>query len=193
MDLTSMIQVAQTITDSGMVALGKTGLTVNTVDIMVSLERVGAFSAIAFAAIGAAFGTGIAGTAAIASWKKCYLTNKPAPFQLLIFAGAPFSQVIYGMVLMFYMLGKIADYQNRVTADPAVAMLLNGQGITFLAVGLLGGIAMGVCSYFQGVAAAGACDAQSDSGKGFALYLMALGIIETVSIFGMVFAIVLLG
>lgn len=147
---------------------------------MGALELVGAFSCIAFAAIGSAFGCGIAGTAAIACWKKCYLMNKPAPFQLLIFAGAPFSQVIYGMILMFMMLGKC-------TGDASSA-----QGIYFLLLGILSGVALGIASYYQGVAGAAASDAQADSGKGFALYLMVLGIVETVSIFAMVFAIVLL-
>lgn len=158
--------------------------------IVISLEYIGAFSAIAFSAMGSAFGCGIAATSAVASWKKCFLTNKPAPFQLLIFAGAPFSQVIYGMVLMFFMLGRIST--NAASMASANATTLGGQGVSFLLIGLLAGIAIGVCSYFQGVAAAGACDAQADTGKGFALYLMALGIIETVSIFAMVFAMVLL-
>lgn len=194
MDLTSLVQVAEavTATDSSLTfAAGKVAICPS--EMLIALERCGAFAAIAFSAIGSAFGCGIAATAAIASWKRCYLTNKPAPFQLLIFAGAPFSQVIYGMVLMFFMLGKIAGFTDRLAMDTDNAVVLAGQGLTFLAVGIFGGIAIGFCSYFQGVASAGACDAQSDTGKGFALYLMALGIIETVSIFAMVFAIVLLG
>ncbi len=155
--------------------------------LMISLEYAGAFAALAFSAAGAAFGCGVAGISAVASWKKCFLTNKPAPFQLLIFAGAPFSQVIYGMVLMFFMLGRVST-----SAAAQNATVLGGQGLSFLIIGALAGTAIGFCSYFQGSAAAGACDAQADTGKGFALYLMALGIIETVSIFAMVFAMVLL-
>ena len=64
-----------------------------------------AFAAIGFAAIGSAYGTGVAASAAIGAWKKCYMQNKPAPFQLLIFAGAPLSQTIYGMILMFSIMG----------------------------------------------------------------------------------------
>ena len=53
-----------------------------------------AFSSIGFAAIGSAYGAGAAACSAIGAWKKCYAQNKPAPFQLLIFAGAPLCQTI---------------------------------------------------------------------------------------------------
>lgn len=192
MEPTSLLQLAQATVDSGVITTAG-GLEIHASQILVSLERAGAFCAIAFSAIGAAFGTGASCTAAIASWKKCYLTNKPAPFQLMIFAGVPFSQIIYGMVLMFSMLGKISSLDNGTGVFAADTAMLAGQGITFLTIGIFGGIAMGICSYFQGVGAAGACDALADTGKGFALYLMALGVIETVSIFVMVFAIVMLG
>ena len=72
--------------------------------IMNALGYAGAFSAIAFAGIGSALGTGAAGASAVGAWKKCYAQNKPAPFQLLILAGAPLSQTIYGMVVMFLSL-----------------------------------------------------------------------------------------
>ena len=39
------------------------------------------------------------------------------------------------------------------------------------------------------MAAAGACDAYSETGKGFVNYLLALGVVETIAIFVMVFAI----
>ena len=40
--------------------------------------------AMGIAAIGSAIGIGIAGQAAIGAWKKCYLSNKAAPFILSV-------------------------------------------------------------------------------------------------------------
>lgn len=145
---------------------------------MTALSQAGAFAAIAFAAVGSGLGAGAAGSAAVGAWKKCYAQNKPAPFQLAVFAGAPLSQTIYGMILMFLINGKAASMP---TAWPI-----------FLIMGVMGGIGMGVSAWMQGIAAAGSCDAFAETGKGFTNYLMALGIIETVAIFVMAFAIVLL-
>ena len=137
-----------------------------------------AFSSIGFAAIGSAYGCGAAGCAAIGAWKKCYAQNKPAPFQLLIFAGAPLSQTIYGMIIMFIIMG----------ADLSKA----GSWYVYMMVGILSGIAMGVSALWQGLSAAAAADAFAETGKGFTNQLMVLGIVETVAIFVMAFAIVLL-
>ena len=53
--------------------------------------------------------------------------------------------------------------------------------------GALGGIAMGTSAWIQGRIGAVAADAMAETGKGFGNYLMALGIIETVALFAMVF------
>lgn len=140
-----------------------------------ALTQAGAFAAIGFAAVGSALGCGAAGAAAVGAWKKCYAQDRPAPFQLAVFAGAPLSQTIYGMILMFVMAGADAAYWP-----------------VFLVLGTVGGIAMGTSAWMQGRAAAGACDAFAETGQGFTNYLMALGIIETVAIFVMAFGIVLL-
>ena len=141
-----------------------------------------AFTSIGFAAIGSAYGCGAASCAAMGAWKKCYAQNKPAPFQLLIFAGAPLSQTIYGMIVMFIVMGGAAN----------VAAATAGQWIVYSLVGILAGIAMGVSALWQGISAAAAADAFAETGKGFANQLMALGIVETVAIFVLAFSIVLL-
>ena len=143
-----------------------------------ALGHAGAFAAISIAAVGSGLGCGAAGTAAIGAWKRCYAQNKPAPFQLVVFAGAPLSQTIYGMILMFIINGKIE-------ANPAMWPL-------YLILGLTGGIGLAVSACWQGIAGAAACDAFAETSKGFVNYLMSLGIIETVSIFVMAFGIVLL-
>ncbi|MDX9980450.1 MAG: V-type ATP synthase subunit K [Lentisphaeria bacterium] len=151
-----------------------------------ALTQAGAFAAIGFAAVGSALGCGAAGTAAVGAWKKCYAQDRPAPFQLAVFAGAPLSQTIYGMILMFVIAGKASfTEQGAVLATAASWPVL-------LVLGVLAGIAMGISAWMQGRAAAGACDAFAETGQGFTNYLMALGIIETVAIFVMAFAIVLL-
>ena len=61
---------------------------------------IGAGVVMGIAAMGSAIGIGIAGQGAIGAWKRCYLNNKPAPFLLVVFAGAPLTQTIYGFLLM---------------------------------------------------------------------------------------------
>jgi V/A-type H+-transporting ATPase subunit K len=138
----------------------------------VAMGKIGGIAALAIAAIGSALGTGTAGTAAIGAWKKCYALGKPAPFMLLTFVGAPLSQTIYGIVLMFNMQGKIADG-------------MPWQGL--VAAGVLAGLGMGFSAWLQGRAGAAGSDALAETGEGFTNYLAALGIIETVAIFVMVF------
>jgi len=143
-------------------------------EMMQNLTLIGGYSAVAFAAMGSALGTGTAGSSAIGAWKKCYAQNKPAPFLLMALAGAPLSQTIYGLVMLMFIKGKAAEM-------PQAWPLL-------LVVGVIGGIAMGFSAWYQGRAGAGGCDAFAETGKGFANYLMILGVVETVAIFALVFS-----
>lgn len=155
-----------------------------TEELMQALSLAGGYSAVAFAAMGSAIGTGIGGSSAIGAWKKCYAQNKPAPFLLMALAGAPLSQTIYGMILLIIIKGKVmveGDAASLAYAWPF-----------FLIIGIVGGIAMGVSAMYQGKAAAGGCDAFAETGKGFANYLMVLGIVETVAIFALVFSLLAL-
>ena len=148
-------------------------------ELMVALGKAGAFGAVAFAAIGSAFGAATAGTSAVGAWKKCYVQKKSAPFQLVVFSGAPLSQTIYGLILMILMNNKIQEGAA-------------GFWPVFIAIGVVGGSAMGVSAWLQGVAAAGSCDAFAETEKGFTNDLMILGIIETVALFVLVFGIILI-
>jgi V/A-type H+-transporting ATPase subunit K len=127
-------------------------------------------------AAGSALGTGFAATAAVGAWKKCYAANKPAPFILLGLVGAPITQTLYGMILMFIMLGLKAQ----------------GAGVAVLILGIFAGLGIGLSALFQGRAGAAACDAQAETGQGLTNYFGALGIVETVAIFTMVFTIIAL-
>ena len=140
----------------------------------------GAIACLGLSGAGSALGTGYAAAAAVGSGKKCYAANKPAPFLLLSFVGAPITQTLYGMILMFVMLGMV----GKVSA---------GSGVPVLVAGIFSGFAIGLSALFQGRAAAAACDAQSETNQGFTNYLAALGIVETVAIFAMVFSLIALG
>ena len=77
----------------------------------------GAIACLGLSAAGSAFGTGFAASAAVGAWKKCYAANKPAPFLLLSFVGAPITQTLYGMILMF-VAGNL-DYAGIQETSPA--------------------------------------------------------------------------
>ncbi len=126
-----------------------------------------------FAAIGSALGTGIAGMAAIGAWKRAFMQNKMAPFILIAFVGAPLSQTIYGMILR-----NAIQSANLPPESYPYQMVF----------GLAAGLAMGASAWMQGKAGASAADALGETGKGFGNYIMVLGVIETVALFVMVFA-----
>ena len=124
------------------------------------------------AAIGSAIGIGIAGQGAIGAWKRCYVNNKPAPFILTVFAGAPLTQTIYGFLLMQSMVASQKD-----------PWFLLGLGIA-------SGFAMCFSAIAQGKAGAAGSDALGETGKGFAQYIMVVGLCETVALFAMVFSMI---
>lgn len=140
-----------------------------------ALVGLGGIAAFGIAAVGSAIGCGMAAASAIGSWKRCYLQGKAAPFQLTIFAGVSMTQTIYGLILMLQVLNL----------DPRLWPAA-------LAVGILGGLGIGASAVYQGRAAAGACDSFSETGQGFANNLIALGVVETIAIFSMVFSMMFL-
>ncbi len=138
----------------------------------------GAIACLGLSGAGSALGTGLAASAAVGAWKKCYAAGKPAPFLLLSFVGAPITQTLYGMILMFTLFGKLS---------------VEGAGIPCLVLGIFSGFAIGASALLQGRAGAAACDAQAETNQGFTNYLAALGIVETVAIFTMVFTLIAVG
>ncbi|MBU0934053.1 MAG: V-type ATP synthase subunit K [Spirochaetes bacterium] len=134
-----------------------------------NIGMLGTIAVLGIAAIGSAIGAGTAGQAAIGAWKRNYMANKPASFLLVIFAGAPLTQTIYGFILLQQMLAS--------KMDPA---LLFGAGI-------IGGLAMAMSAIAQGKAGAASADAFGETGKGFGLYITVVGLCETVALFVMAF------
>lgn len=132
------------------------------------------YVAVGLAAVGSAVGAGTAGAAAIGAWKKCYQQGKAAPFLLIAMVGAPLSQTIYAMLMMVLSKQAIVD-------KPEYAL-------AYVCMGLLGGIAQMVSAIFQGRCGANACVSFAETGKGFANYLIVLGVVETCAIFALVFS-----
>ena len=138
------------------------------------LKGLGDFNfALSFAAIGSALGCGVAGMATIGAWKKAYVQNKVAPILLAAFVGAPLTQTFYGFILSLLIRNQALG--GSVESYTTLSLF-----------GLLAGIPMGASAFMQGKAAARACDAFVETGKGFTNYLTALGIIETVALFVMI-------
>ncbi|MDR3341540.1 MAG: V-type ATP synthase subunit K [Treponema sp.] len=130
---------------------------------------IGVAACLGLPALGSTLGAGAAGMSAIGAWKKCFIQNKPVPFILVAFAGAPLTQTIYGFILMSALrTGGLAD-------------------IGKLAVGIFAGFAMGASALYQGKCAACASDAYGETGQGFGNYILVVGLIETVALFVMVF------
>ena len=132
----------------------------------------GAAIVMGIAAIGSAIGIGTAGQGAIGAWKRCYLNNKPAPFILTVFAGAPLTQTIYGFLTMQSMISS--------SKDPSF----------LLGLGIASGLAMAFSAMAQGKAGAAGSDALGETGKGFAQYIMVVGLCESVALFAMVFSMI---
>lgn len=141
-------------------------------DIIAYIGIAGVFG---LAAIGSGIGAGIAGQAAIGAWKRNYIANKPASFLLVIFAGAPLTQTIYGFIVMNSLKG----------AEIAAPFKL--------AIGVLAGAAIGYSAVVQGQCSAASCDAFGETAKGFAQDLIVVGLCETVAIFVMAFTLAIIG
>ena len=149
-------------------------------DIDSALCVAGAVCAVGFSAAGSAIGIGKAACAAIGAWKKCYAQNKQAPYILFSYVGAPLTQTLYGMILMFVILGLVGN-------------CIPGAGVAAVILGIFAGVGIGASAAMQGQAAAGAADSQAETGKGLANNMAALGVVETVAIFVMVFAMIAIG
>ena len=139
---------------------------------MINFGMLGAAVVLGLAAIGSSIGLGIAGQATIGAWKRCYLNNKPAPYLLVAFAGAPLTQTIYGFLLM--------NVMKNSSKDPWF----------LLGLGIASGVAIGMSAVAQGKASASGSDAFGETGKGFTQYITIVGLCETVALFVMVFAMI---
>jgi len=141
---------------------------------MINLGLLGASLILGMAALGSGMGIGVCAQSAIGAWKKCYLTNKAAPMTLLVFMGFPLTNIFYAFILM----GAVKDVA-LVNTDLS-------SGFYYLGCSVASGIAIMITAVIQGKAAGFAADAVAETGKGFAQFVTAIGIIEPVALFAMV-------
>lgn len=144
---------------------------------MTNLAYVGMACALCLSALGSGLGAGFASLSSVGGWKKCYAEGKPAPFIMVAFAGAPLTQTIYGFLLMNFINSAYQETGNYIQA---------------LAVGVFGGLAIGLSAVIQGKVAAASADSLAETGKGTANYFIVIGVIETVALFTLVFCMLLL-
>lgn len=131
-------------------------------------------------ALGSGIGINICGQAAIGAWKKCFLSNKPAPMILIAFAANPVTQTFYAFILT-----------QRFMEVAAGATDIN-QILVYFGYALAAGISLFVTAIIQGKIGACAVDALCETRKGFAHYYTVMGAAETVALFTMVFTIAML-
>ncbi|MFW6132462.1 MAG: V-type ATP synthase subunit K [Planctomycetota bacterium] len=129
-------------------------------------------------ALGSALGIGAAGRAAAGAWGKEAKAGQRLSFTYMVLLGMPLTQTIYAFILMYVGLSALVLEADTV-----------GQyGGLLMGVGLAGGLAEMFSAWMQGRIGASAIRALSEGeGKGFVFMIIAMGIAETVGVFGFVF------
>jgi len=138
--------------------------------------------ALGLGALGSALGIGAAGRAAAGAWAKEAKAGKRLNFSYIILVGMPLTQTIYGFMLMLLMSGRV--YDADVLARNAGALLT---------IGIAGGLAELFSAWMQGAIGAAGCRALSEGeGKGLIFIIIAMGIAESVGLFGFIFLLLVL-
>jgi len=150
------------------------------------LELIGLMSyglVLGLGAIGSAMGTGVAGLSAAGCWEKEGRLDRPLQFTYLVFVSAPLTQTLYAFIIM-----------NSLRNAAELSALSGMQALVMLGIAVGGGLAEWFSAWFQGRVGAAACRALcNNEGKGFAFMLIAIGVVETVGLFAMVFLMLLIG
>ena len=139
--------------------------------------------ALGLGAVGSALGIGAAARAAAGAWAKEAKAGKPLNFSYIILTGMPLSQTIYAFILVLVgLLPKVQD-----------AAYVSQYGGALLSIGIAGGLAELFSAWMQGLIGGAACRALSEGeGKGLVFMIIAMGIVETVGLFGFVFLLLVL-
>lgn len=141
------------------------------------LSETGGVMALGLAALGSAIGIGLAGQAAAGAWAKEARAGRRLSFSYIILLGMPISQTLYAMIVM--------NNMRRVFANSEI--MVSDAGLLF-GIGLATGLGEMLSAWMQGLVGAAGIRALSEGeGKGFAFIIIAMGIVETVGIFTMVF------
>ena len=134
------------------------------------LAEIGIGACFLLPACGSMIGAYVVGAATIGAWKKCYMENKPGPFIMVAYCGAPLTNPIYGFILM----GQL-DVSERLSNFQIMYM------------GLLAGFVLAGSAFTQARVAAYAAESFAETGQGFGNNMMVIGICETIALFTMVF------
>ncbi len=141
------------------------------------LAEMGDVMALGMAALGSAIGIGMAGQAAAGAWAKEARAGRNLSFTYIILLGMPISQTLYAMIVMNNMRSVFANIEITVS-----------EAGLLLGIGLATGMGEMLSAWMQGLIGAAGIRALSDGGgKGFAFIIIAMGVVETVGIFTMVF------
>lgn len=137
------------------------------------LGYAGCACGLGLSALGSSIGCGIAGAASHGVMAKV----DEGHGKFIGMSAAPSSQTIYGIVLMFVLLGKVGS----------------GAGLALLAIGFFCGLAIMLSAVFQGKVAATGILASSKKPEIFGKCFAAVGVVESVAIFAMVSGLVMAG
>jgi len=141
------------------------------------LGQMGIVLMLGLAAFGSSVGIGAAGQSAAGAWGKAGKAGKTLNFTYIILLGMPISQTLYAMIVM-NKLGQVLQHSETAVAN---------AGLIF-GIGVATGLGEMLSAWMQGlIGAAGIRSLSESEGKGFAFLLIAMGIVETVGIFAMVF------
>lgn len=141
--------------------------------------QTGGVLAFGLAALGSAIAIGKAGQAAAGAWAKEAKAGRNLSFTYIILLGMPISQTLYAMIVMNKMRSVLAE------PDATVA---NVGLLLLLGIGLVTGVGEMLSAWMQGLIGVAGIRALSEGeGKGFAFLIIAMGIVETVGVFTMVF------
>ncbi len=141
------------------------------------LGEIGAVAALGLGALGSCMGIGAAGQAAAGAWAKESRAGRTLSFTYIILLGMPLSQTLYAMIVMTNVQPVFENMQTSVSDSGLL-----------LGIGLAAGIGEMLSAWIQGLIGAAGIRAMSEGeGKGFAFIIIAMGIVETVGIFVMVF------
>ncbi len=141
------------------------------------LGQMGDVLMLGLAALGSAVAIGIAGQAAAGAWAKEAKAGRNLSFTYIILVGMPISQTLYAMIVM--------NNMRSVIDNPEVSVANAGL---LLGIGLATGIGEMFSAWMQGkIGVAGIRALSEGEGKGFAFLIIAMGIVETVGVFTMVF------
>ena len=151
------------------------------------LGQMGGPLALGLAGIGSSVGIGVAGRAAAGAWSKEAKAGVGLRFTYIILLGMPISQTLYAMIVMNKIKGVLMKALDSGGTVVRAGMTADFAGV-LLAVGIGTGIAEMFSAWMQGnIGAAGIRAISEGEGKGFAFLIIAMGIVETVGIFAMVF------